>query len=109
MVTQSVEKPRVFFGILGLPGGYEAPGGAFTEARIRLAITATLMEYLVYFGTLVFLPRDQNVVGYDKDVLPTLTDLIKIAIPFYFGASAAVQIAAVRSKGTQRETTASSG
>jgi hypothetical protein len=94
----------VFFGLLACPGSYQ--GGTFSEARIRLAITATLLiAYLVYFGTVVFLEKNPDEAAFAPDVLPTLTNLLSITIPFYFGATAALEIAKVRSQGKRDEDT----
>lgn len=80
-----------FFGFLGLPGAV-GRGGEFRESRIRLGIAASLLlVYLTYFGTIVFLAAPQNPTQEEK-LLATLTSLLSIVIPFYFGASAAVEI-----------------
>ncbi len=93
----------VFFGLLSLPQTSDG-GATITEARIRLAIAGTLLlEYLAYFGFVVFLERNKNEVGFAETVFPTLTGMIQIVLPFYFGASAAVQIAGARSKETPQE------
>ena len=82
-----------YFGFLMLPGGYREESG-FTESRIRLAIASTLtLTYLVYFCTVVFFSKDAAAADrFNPELLGTLTDLLKIVLPFYFGAAAATEI-----------------
>ncbi len=92
-----------FFAFLGLPGNVDE-NGAFRESRIRLAIVATLIiAYIVYFGSVVYLDSslNNNEKGIDtfaRDLLPTLTNLLMVTISFYFGSTAATEIAASLSK-----------
>ena len=80
-----------FFGLLCLPGAVGG-GGEFRESRIRLGIAGSLLlVYLAYFGTVVFL-ANPTVANESRELLPTLTSLLSVVIPFYFGASAAVEI-----------------
>ena len=80
-----------FFGTLALPGGTE-PDGTVRERRIRFCIAATLVViYIVYFGTTAF--WKEEVSALEKEMISTLTTLLSIVLPFYFGASAAVEIA----------------
>lgn len=77
------------FGTLTLPGAQDK-SGSFREPRIRFSIAMTvLVVYLVFFAMAVFWDRGTN-----KDMIATLTNLMMVVIPFYFGASAATQIAA---------------
>lgn len=87
-----------FFGILIIPGGW-SEGKGFSEGRVRFAITAALvMLYIIYFATVIFW---FNVPEARQDELPkalfnTLADMLKIVLPFYFGATAASEIAKSR-------------
>jgi len=88
-----------FFAFLGLPGN--VINGSFSESRIRLAITATLIiTYLVYFGSVVYLGSDvpesgKRIASFAKDLLPTLTNLLMVTISFYFGSTAGIKIAEI--------------
>lgn len=76
------------FGTLALRGAQDE-GGSFSEQRIRFAIALTvLVVYLVYFGMAVFWTEGTN-----QKMVETLTNLMMVVIPFYFGASAVAQIA----------------
>ena len=76
------------FGTLALRGAQDE-GGSFSEQRIRFAIAITvLVVYLVYFGMAVFWTEGTN-----QKMVETLTNLMMVVIPFYFGASAVAQIA----------------
>ena len=92
-----------FFAFLGLPGNVDE-NGAFRESRIRLAVTATLIiTYLVYFGSVVYLSPEVDEGGkivntFAQDLLPTLTNLLMVTISFYFGSTAAIEIAGSLSK-----------
>ena len=83
-----------YFGFLMLPSGFAEKTG-FTESRIRLSIASTLvLTYLVYFCTVIFWasPGPNGTPKYDEKILTTLTDLLKIVLPFYFGATAVSEI-----------------
>jgi hypothetical protein len=90
-----------FFGILQLPANTDEKG-AFSESRIRLAISATLtVSYLVYLGSVVYLDPVLNAQGnrvptFADDLFPTLTNLLTVTISFYFGSTAAIEIAGSR-------------
>ena len=87
-----------YFGFLMLPGGFREETG-FTESRIRLAIASTLtLTYLVYFCTVVFFSDSATQKLYNKELLETLTGLLKIVLPFYFGAVAATEVFQKRSE-----------
>ena len=76
------------FGTLALPGAQDESGN-FREQRIRFSIAITiLILYLIYFSMAIFWQTGTN-----KDLVATLTNLMMVVIPFYFGASAAAQIA----------------
>ena len=68
------------------------------EARIRLAICATLVvAYLVYFGSVVYLEpalddKGNRIKTFADEIFPTLTTLVTVAVSFYFGSTAAIQI-----------------
>lgn len=84
------------FGTMAIPGAQTADG-SFSEQRIRLAIAMTvLVVYLVYFGMAVVWG------GNLTPMVGTLTNLVMVVIPFYFGASAAVQWA--EKAGTKQKT-----
>lgn len=74
------------FGTLAIPGG-QNPDGSFREQRIRLSIAmAVFVVYIIYFG--------MAVLWYEEPpaIFGTLTDLLKIIVPFYFGSSAVAQV-----------------
>ena len=79
-----------FFGTLATPGGSE-PDGTVRERRIRLSIAATLVViYVVYFGLTAFWKEAASEL--EREMISTITTLLSIVLPFYFGASAAVEI-----------------
>lgn len=81
-----------FFGLLALPGACDEEG-SYRESRIRLAITAALLfVYLSYVSVTIFLKIDKEVALVEKNLLPTLTTFLSVAIAFYLGSSAAVEI-----------------
>lgn len=93
-----------FFGLLGLPNGTTADG-SIKESRVRLAIAGSLVIiYLVYFGSVVYLdasPQEVDgkaVEGFAETMMPTLTNLLTVTISFYFGATAAIEVADAVSK-----------
>jgi hypothetical protein len=76
------------FGTLALPGAQDEDG-SYREQRIRFSIAITfLVVYLVFFGMAVFWDTGTN-----AKMVETLTNLMMVVMPFYFGASAAAQIA----------------
>lgn len=88
-----------FFGFLQLPGSTNE-NDTFQESRIRLAIAATLIvAYLVYFGSVIYLDPEKDketnkvVKTFAEDMLPTLTNLLTITLSFYFGSTAAIEVA----------------
>ena len=85
-----------FFGILVLPSDKDWPPG---EARIRLSVTATLlMVYVTYFGTVVF--WQERISELEKEMVSTLTTMLAVVLPFYFGSSVALDIASKRFRGS---------
>jgi uncharacterized membrane protein len=87
-----------YFGFLMLPGGFREETG-FTESRIRLAIASTLtLTYLIYFCTVIFFSKGTAEEKFNQELLGTLTDLLKIVLPFYFGAAAVSEIVQKRSE-----------
>lgn len=81
-----------FYTTLAFPGSIDEHG-IIRESRIRLAVmSALLMTYLVYFGSVVYLDVEQHIETFAKEVLPTLTQLLAITISFYFGSTAAIEI-----------------
>lgn len=94
MVTFVLAGFVTFFGILALPGG-KNPDGTFREQRVRFTITASLLIcYLVLLTTSVFWRDDQ----FNVTMVDTLTNLMMIVLPFYFGSSAAVEWATKNKK-----------
>jgi hypothetical protein len=87
-----------FFGIMAVPGGWSENNG-FSDGRVRLALTSTLvMLYVVYFATVIFwfnVPEAKQ-EEIPKALFTTLADMLKIIVPFYFGATAATEIAKSR-------------
>ena len=84
-----------FFGFLIVPGGWK-DGVGFTEGRVRLAITTALvMLYITYFATGIFwfgTPEAQP-SELSRTLFTTLANLLMVVVPFYFGATAATEIA----------------
>jgi hypothetical protein len=80
-----------FFGVLSLPTEGDDVT-RLTEPRMRLALTAALvLTYLVYFSVAAW--RAESGVQLSMPLLETLTGMIMVVLPFYFGATAAVEIA----------------
>lgn len=80
-----------FCGILMLPGSCDAEG-VFDERRIRLAITASLfLIYVTYFGTAIFWKEVGKVSKLEESLFESITTLLAIVLPFYFGASVATE------------------
>ena len=80
-----------FFGLLMSPGATNEDG-TVREARIRLAIAATLViVYVVFFGTTVFFRDPKATSGFAEKMLETLTTMLTVVLPFYFGASAVAE------------------
>ena len=81
-----------YFGFLMLPSGFKESSG-FTESRIRLAIASTLLiTYLVYWGTIIFWTKGAKDDSIDMEIFKTLTEFLKIVLPFYFGATAVTEV-----------------
>lgn len=75
------------FGALSIEGA-KADDGSYKEGRIRLSIALTvLVAYFVYFSLAVFWVEGT----YNTQIFETLTNLMMVVIPFYFGSSAAVE------------------
>ncbi len=88
-----------FFSILALPGGVEMEG-TIKESRIRFAIAGSLVIlYLVYFGSVVYLEYEVNhteektVSSFAVGFLRTLSNVLMVTVSFYFGSTAAIDIA----------------
>ena len=84
-----------FFGILVIPGGW-SEGRGFSTGRVQLALTSALvMLFVVYYATVIFwygVPEAMEPPELPKQMLDTLSDLLKIVVPFYFGATAAEKV-----------------
>ncbi len=77
------------FGTLALPGAQDQ-SGAFAEQRIRVAVAMSVLAlYIVYFSMAVFWTTPDT----NPKMVETLTNLLMVVIPFYFGASAFTQVA----------------
>jgi hypothetical protein len=86
-----------FFGLLELPGGKE-PSGAYISARIRFAITVTLLLVcIVYFATTGYW-LDEKPSEYATMMVPILERLLIITIAFYFGATALTEMRSPKEK-----------
>ena len=93
-LTLVVTMVTTLFGVLALPGGLEKDG-SFREQRIRFAIATTLVVvYFVLFSNAVFWPPDDEFI--DDDMLNTLTQLMYIVLPFYFGTSGLVEYGKIK-------------
>lgn len=76
------------FGTLAVPG--QDGSSSFSEQRIRLAVLmAVLVLYLVFFGMVIFVTAEGQT---NQKMVETLTNLMMVVLPFYFGASAVAQI-----------------
>lgn len=89
-----------FFGVLIIPGGW-SKGNGFSEGRVRLALASTLVIlFVASFATTIFWFNTSEETLGSSDLrtrmVDTLTDLLKIVIPFYFGATAATEYAKIR-------------
>ena len=88
-VTLALGMIVTLFGLLALPGG-RSKEGVFREERVRLAIAATLL--VVYFtlfsNAVLFGQEDKNI---NQQMMETLTQLMTIVLPFYFGTSGLVE------------------
>ena len=87
-VTMSIAGILTLFGTIAVPGS-QNPDGSFKEQRIRLSITMSIL--VIYFIWWSFSLQWTNSDEPLNPMFGTLTDLIKIIIPFYFGASAFAQ------------------
>ncbi len=85
-----------FFGFLSLPIDGKAVN-SLTDSAVRTALTAALvMTYLVYFSTAVWLSEAEGVdPARAENLLSTLTTMIMVVLPFYFGVTGAVEAARV--------------
>jgi hypothetical protein len=85
-----------FFGFLSLPIDGQ-PVNRLTDSAVRTALTAALvMTYLVYFSTAVWLSEGEGVdAARANDLLSTLTSMIMVVLPFYFGVTGAVEAARI--------------
>jgi len=96
-----------FFGILALPGGWQE-GTGFAEGRVRLALTAALvMLYVTYFATSIFwfnTPEAQQ-SELARALFTTLANMLMVVVPFYFGATAATEIAKLRARASDKDST----
>lgn len=91
-----------FFGFLRLPMG-GAPG--FSDGKMRSALTGALvMTYLVYFSSTIWTAGHPSQADRANELLETLTGLLAIVLPFYFGVTGAVEIAKGRSAPSKDET-----
>lgn len=87
-VTMTISGIITLFGTLSVPGAQNSDG-SFKEQRIRLSITMSILViYFIWWSfALQWSTSDESL----NPMFETLTDLIKIIIPFYFGASAFAQ------------------
>lgn len=88
-VTLLLSMIITLFGVLALPGGHDGEG-IFREERVRLAIASTLLVvYFVLFSNAVLFGKgDTNI---NEEMMKTLTQLMTIVLPFYFGTSGLVE------------------
>lgn len=77
------------FGLLSLPGA-RTNEGVFREERVRFAIAATLMVvyFVLFCNAVLFGEKDTNI---NFKMMDTLTQLMTIVLPFYFGTSGLVE------------------
>lgn len=93
-LTLAVTGVTTLFGILALPGGL-SEDGSYREQRIRFAIAATLLVvYFVLFSNAVLWGAESKDVN--KEMMGTLTQLMSIVLPFYFGTSGLVEWGKIR-------------
>ena len=87
-LTMVVTMLVTLFGVLALPGGL-SDDGSYREQRIRFAIAATLVAvYFVLFSNAVLWGNSDQING---KMMDTLTQLMTIVLPFYFGTSGLVE------------------
>ena len=98
-ITMIIAGTATLFGTLAVPGGQNADG-SFREQRIRLSITMSIL--VIYFIWWSFALQWSNPDLPLDPMFQTLTDLLKIIIPFYFGASAFAQWSERRGNGRER-------
>ena len=99
-VAMTVSGILTLFGTLSLPGAQNTDG-SFKEQRIRLSITMSIL--VIYFIWWSFALQWSTADEPLNPMFETLTDLLKIIIPFYFGASAFAQWAEAQN-GSQKKT-----
>ena len=77
------------FGLLALPGARNNEG-VFREERIRFAIAATLVVvyFVLFCNSVLFGEGDKSI---NPEMMKTLTQLMIIVLPFYFGTSGLVE------------------
>ncbi|MEJ2094075.1 MAG: hypothetical protein P8X93_02550 [Gammaproteobacteria bacterium] len=77
------------FGLLALPGA-RTDEGVFREERIRFAIAATLLVvyFVLFCNSVLFGESDENI---NFKMMDTMTTLMTIVLPFYFGTSGLVE------------------
>ncbi len=88
-VTLILSMVITLFGVLALPGGRDDKG-VFREERVRLAIAATLLVvyFVLFCNAVLFGKSDTNI---NEEMMKTLTQLMTIVLPFYFGTSGLVE------------------
>ena len=95
-VTLLLSMVATLFGILALSGARN-DDGTFREARIRFAIAATLLVvYFVLFSNAVLWGTSDKSIN--DSMMATLTQLMTIVLPFYFGTSGIVEWAKIKQK-----------
>jgi Ca2+/Na+ antiporter len=77
------------FGLLALPGA-RTDEGTFREERVRFAIAATLLVvyFVLFCNAVLFGEGDKSI---NTKMMDTLTTLMTIVLPFYFGTSGLVE------------------
>lgn len=89
-----------FFGFLSLPTHGNQVSG-LSDSGMRFALTGALvMTYIVYFSAAVWRSTTDR-TALSTELLSTLTNMLMVVLPFYFGVTGAVEIAKVRAAATK--------
>jgi hypothetical protein len=88
-ITLLLSMVITLFGLLALPGARNNEG-VFREERIRFAIAATLVVvyFVLFCNSVLFGEGDKSI---NPEMMKTLTQLMIIVLPFYFGTSGLVE------------------
>ncbi len=88
-ITLMLAMVITLFGLLALPGA-RTDEGIFREERVRFAIAGTLLVvyFVLFCNAVLFGEGDKSI---NSKMMDTLTMLMTIVLPFYFGTSGLVE------------------